>query len=70
MMRALVKYSPPGASSHGESSGTRSAFHPSEAARMNYGGAPDIPGLRAFFQRRRVEQIRARILARQEACDS
>jgi hypothetical protein len=64
MNRRLIRYMPPGASDRGESSGTRSAFQPSEDARMDYGGAPDIPGLRALFQRRRIEQIRERMLQR------
>jgi hypothetical protein len=61
-MRSIIRYMPPRAS---ESIDTRnSAFHPSENARLDYGGVPDIPGLRALFQRRRIEQIRQRVLAR------
>jgi hypothetical protein len=66
-MRSIIKYEPPGASDRVESSDTRGAFHPSEDARIDYGGVPDIPGLRALFRRRRVEQIRSRMLARHRA---
>jgi hypothetical protein len=61
-MRSFIRYAPPGASA--ESFDTRGFFYPAEDARIDYGGAPDIPGLRALFQRRRVEQIRERMLAR------
>jgi hypothetical protein len=67
MNRSLVKYVPPRASDRGESFARRGAFHPFEDARMDYGGAPDTPGLRAFLQRRRVEQIRARARKRHRA---
>jgi hypothetical protein len=63
-MRSIIRYEPPGASDRVESSGTRGSFPPAEDARVDYGGAPDIPGLRALFQRRRVEQIRERMLQR------
>jgi hypothetical protein len=62
MNRLIIRYVPPGTSNHGDD--TRGSFYPSEGARVDYGGAPDIPGLRVLFQRRRVEQIRERMQAR------
>jgi hypothetical protein len=44
---------------------------PIEDARMNYDGdiPNNIPGLRAFFERRHVEQIRQRMLRKhREVC--